>query len=215
MDDQRDDQSIWGKVVNGDVLAFRNLHSKYYYQLWLWASKCTHDEMLAEELVSDCFIKLWEHREQILIEKSLKSYLYLMLRNQMVSEHRKSKKQIVFNSENLQDMPDEATINKQDFYVELYRAIHKIPEQRRKILELAVFDSLTYKEIAIILDISVNTVKTQIGRAYQFLKEELDPKSFLLFFNTSQRDKTILRTIGFKTRGITPCSFHGKLISFF
>lgn len=188
-----DDQNIWAEIVQGDVLALRNLHDKYYYQLWLWASKYTHDETLAEELVSDCFIKLWERRNEILIEKSLRSYLYLMLRNQMVSEHRKSKKQIVFNSENLPDMPDEATINNQDFYADLYRAIRKIPDQRRKILELAVFDSLTYKEIAFRLGISVNTVKTQMGRAYQFLKEELDPKSFLLFslFHNRRRFKEV------------------------
>jgi RNA polymerase sigma-70 factor (ECF subfamily) len=104
-----------------------------------------------------------------------------MLRNQVVSHHRKSKNKLVFNSENLPDLPDEATINNQDYYADLYRAIQKIPEQRRKILEMAVFDSLTYKEIAVQLNISVNTVKTQMGRAYQFLKEVLDPKYFLLF----------------------------------
>jgi len=184
-----DDQSIWSKIVSGDVVALRNLHDKYYYQLWLWASKHTHNETLAEELVADCFIKLWERREHILIEKSLKSYLYLMVRNQMVSEHRKTKKMLVFTSENLPDLPDETTINNQDFYADLYRAIQKIPEQRRKILELAVFDSLTYNEIAARLNISVNTVKTQMGRAYQFLKEELDPKNFLLFSLLQKKGK--------------------------
>jgi len=189
-----DDQSIWSKIVSGDVVALRNLHDKYYYQLWLWASKHTHNETLAEELVADCFIKLWERREHILIEKSLKSYLYLMVRNQMVSQHRKSKKQIVFNSENLPDLPDEVTINNQDFYADLYCAIQKIPEQRRKILELAAFDSLTYNEIAARLNISVNTVKTQMGRAYQFLKEELDPKNFLLFSLLQKRSKALKLT---------------------
>jgi RNA polymerase sigma factor (sigma-70 family) len=111
-----DDQSIWSRIVSGDVAALRNLHDKYYYQLWLWASKHTHNETLAEELVADCFIKLWERRKHILIEKSLKSYLYLMLRNQMVSQQRKSKKQIVFNSENIPDLPEETTINNQEFY---------------------------------------------------------------------------------------------------
>jgi RNA polymerase sigma-70 factor (ECF subfamily) len=176
-----DDQLIWGKIVNGDVVALRILHDKYYYQLWLWASKYTHNETLSEELVSDCFIKLWDHRKQILIEKSLKSYLYLMLRNQIVSQLRKSKREIVIGSDNLPDVPDEVAINNQDFYADLYQAIRRIPDQRRKILELAVFESLTYKEIADRLNISVNTVKTQMGRAYRFLKEELDPKNFLLF----------------------------------
>ena len=104
----------------------------------------------------------------------------MMLRNQMVSQSRKSKHEIVTESNQFPDLPDDITINNYDFYAELYSAINKIPEQRRKILELAAFESLTYKEIAEQLNISVNTVKTQMGRAYQFLKEELDPHNFLI-----------------------------------
>jgi len=176
-----DDQSVWNKIVEGDVDALRILHDKYYHPMWLWASKYTRNDSLAEELVSDCFIKLWDGRRKIIIEKSLKSYLFLMLRNQIVSQARKSKHEFVFGAVSLPEVPDEVTVNHQDFYAELYAAIHKIPEQRRRILELAVFESLSYKEIASQLGISVNTVKTQMGRAYQFLKEELDPKNFLLF----------------------------------
>lgn len=185
-----DDRQIWERIVGGDVVALRILHDKYYYQLWLYANKYTQDGPLSEELVADCFIKLWDRRKDILIEKSLKSYLFLMLRNQIVSQLRKNKNQksLVINS--IPDVPDDAYIDNLDFYADLYLAIQKIPEQRRKILELAAFESLTYKEIANRLDISVNTVKTQMGRAYQFLKEELDPKSFLLF-SLLQKKKVI------------------------
>lgn len=176
-----DDTYIWSKIVNGDVEAFRILHEKYYPPMWLWATKYSRNELLAQEVVSDCFIKLWEKRQNVIIEKSLKSYLYLMLRNQIVSHARKARHKLSVGFENLHDIPDEVSIDKMEYYAELYRIIEKIPEQRRKILELAAFDSLTYKEIAIQLRISVNTVKTQMGRAYQFLKEELDPKDFLLF----------------------------------
>jgi RNA polymerase sigma-70 factor (ECF subfamily) len=176
-----DDQSVWNKIAEGDADALRILHNKYYHSMWLWTSKYIRNELLAEELVSDCFIKLWDNRRKIFIEKSLKSYLFLMLRNLIISESRKSKHKFVFDSVKLPDLPDETEINNQDFYVELYATIQKIPEQRRKILELAVFESHSYKEIAADLGISVNTVKTQMGRAYQFLKEELDPKNFLLF----------------------------------
>ena len=176
-----DDRQIWQRIVGGDVVELRILHDKYYYQLWLYANKYTQDGPLSEELVADCFIKLWDRRKYIYIEKSLKSYIYLMLRNQIMSQLRKDKHQILIGIHHIPDIPDDACINNHDFYADLYQAIHKIPEQRRKILELAAFELLTYKEIAVRLDISVNTVKTQMGRAYQFLKEELDPKSFLLF----------------------------------
>lgn len=176
-----DDQNIWDKIVDGDVAALKILHLKYYYPMRLWAGKYTRSNALAEELVSDCFIKLWERRKFIIIEKSLKSYLYLMLRNIIVSHARKTKDIAFVGLENMPDIIDESEMRNQEYYAELYLAIKKLPEQRRKILELAAFDSLTYKEIADRLEISVNTVKTQMGRAYQFLKEELDPNNFVLF----------------------------------
>lgn len=189
-----DDQNIWSKIVEGDVNALKVLHEKYYYQMWLWASKYSRNTTDTEELVSDCFIKLWERRQYIFIEKSLKSYLYLMLRNQIVSQARKSKHQLVIGLENLPDMPDEMTINHIDYYAGLYQAIQRLPEQRRRILELAAFESHTYKEIAEKLNISINTVKTQMGRAYQFLKEELDPSQFLLFHLLIKSPKSFLNS---------------------
>jgi RNA polymerase sigma factor, sigma-70 family len=176
-----DDQQIWSRVVSGNVDALQILHDRYYYQLWLWASKYTRDKKLSEELVSDCFIKLWERRQFIIIEKSIKSYLYLMLRNQIVSLSRKSKGILFVGLDALPDIPDEDEVARHEYYSTLYKAIQRMPEQRRRILELAAFESFTYKQIADQLNISVNTVKTQMGRAYQFLKEELDPNHFLLF----------------------------------
>ena len=175
------DLAIWEKMRAGNVESLRILHDRYFVQLCSWANQFISDKLLSEELVSDCFVKLWLQREHILIQKSVKGYLFFMLRNLIVDYSRKTHIRFIRGMDSLPDFPDEEMIDSQDFYAELYQAIQKLPEQRRKILELAAFNSLTYKEIAEQLHISVNTVKTQMGRAYQFLKEELDPKSFFLF----------------------------------
>ncbi len=174
------DQHIWNGIVQGDVNSLRRLHDKYYHQLWLWACRYVQDKTVNEELVSDCFIKLWDNRKQIIIERSIKSYLFLMVRNKLISYLRSSNAGVEVSRDTIPDIANEETINEQEYYADLYQAINKIPEQRRKILELAVFESLTYKEIAAQMEISVNTVKTQMGRAYKFLKEELDPKNIVL-----------------------------------
>ncbi|MDP4185687.1 MAG: sigma-70 family RNA polymerase sigma factor [Bacteroidota bacterium] len=175
-----DDTELWEEIKNNDTHALKILHDHYFYQMCLYGTKVIGDMSLVEEIVSDCFIKLWSGRGKLLIQGSLKAYLFLMLRNAMIDLSRKSKKIFVDNIDVLLEIPDEDCIKEQEFYAELYRAISKLPDQRKKILELAVFESLSYKEIADKLNISVNTVKTQISRAYRFLKEELDPKSFFL-----------------------------------
>jgi RNA polymerase sigma-70 factor (ECF subfamily) len=175
------DQQIWSKITANDVGALRVLHDKYYHLLWLCARKITLCDSIAEEIVSDCFLKLWEVRGVLTIEKSVKAYLLLMVRNQAVSHLRKARPEVSTENERLPELLEEYDFADEEFYSDLYKAIAKIPDQRRKILELAAFESLSYKEIAARLNISVNTVKTQMGRAYQFLKDELDPKNFVLF----------------------------------
>lgn len=181
------DLTIWEKIRNGDALAMKELHDKYYYQLYLYAQRISNHPSILDEAVSDCFIKLWTRRNELVIERSVKSYLFLMLRNGMIDMLRSKKHSLHFEDKAIPDLPGDDVLDELDRYASLYNAINKIPDQRRRILELAVFESFTYAQIAENLNISVNTVKTQMGRAYRFLKEELDPKSVQLFLMIRSR----------------------------
>jgi RNA polymerase sigma-70 factor (ECF subfamily) len=177
-----DDLTLWKNIQHGDTRALKVLHGRYYYQMYLYAKKSYHNHSGLEEAVSDCFIKLWSKRSEIVIERSVKSYLFVILRNSLLDLIRKKNGIITLDVVSLPEIPDTETQNEFDQYARLYIALEKLPEQRRRILELAVFESYSYIQIAEKLDISVNTVKTQMGRAYRFLKEELDPRSINLFF---------------------------------
>ena len=183
------DKLIWENIAKGDKNALKQLHEKYFYQMGLYAHKMLHDDQIAEELVSDCFIKIWENRKKIEIESSVKHYLFLMLRNGIVDHFRKKRIVSTEPIENINDPASEEYFDEQKQYAKLYQFLQKLPEQRRKILEMAVFDSLTYAEIAQKLDITKNTVKTQIGRAYRFLKENLESTDFYLFCILHPADK--------------------------
>ena len=181
---------IWEEIKKGDKDAFKKLHERFFHQMYLYArNSVTHAE--AEELVDDCFIKLWEYRRKIDIHTSLKQYLYLMLHNAII-DHMRKKKIITEPLANDFPMPgNEKYFDDQKRYATLYKALKKLPEQCRKILEMAIYDSKTYNEIAEELNISKNTVKTQMGRAYKFLKEKLDPKEFNLFILVSNKSSKL------------------------
>src|SRR5690554_3679532 len=150
----------------------------YFHQMYLYAAKLLpNNNGLAEELVSDCFIKLWKNRKNIQITHSVKHYLFTMLRNSVIDNIRKKKLITEPLSENLQAPSNEKFFDDQKQYAILYLALKKLPEQCRRILEMAAFDSLSYQEIADKLHISTNTVKTQISRAYKSLKVILHVKS--------------------------------------
>lgn len=181
-----EDKRLWKNIKSGDKKALTDLHEKYFHQMCLYAHKTTDNSGIVEELVSDCFIKIWENRKKISIKNSVKNYIFLILRNSIIDYFRK--KQVHQETlENLPEIADENYFDEQKQYAFLYQALEKLPQQRRKILELAVFESQSYKQIAEKLNISKNTVKTQIARAYRFLKETLDPKDFYLFYIFSQK----------------------------
>ncbi len=181
-----EDKQLWENIKTGDKQALNELHYKYFHQMSLYAHKSTNNSGIVEELVSDCFIKIWENRKKINIKISVKNYIFLILRNSIVDYHRK--KQVLQETlENVPEIADENYFDEQKQYALLYQALEKLPRQRRKILELAIFESLSYKQIAEKLNITRNTVKTQIARAYRLLKESLDPKDFYLFYFFSQK----------------------------
>jgi len=171
---------LWENIKNGDVKALNQLHTLYFYQMCLFARKIINDNQLAENIVSDCFIKLWVNRKKIIITKSFKSYLYRILRNQ-ITDHYRRRQDILETLEELPDIPDEEVFDDQKRYAKLYEALCNLPKQRKKVLELAVYDSMTYQQIADKLHISKNTVKTHMARAYRYLKEMLDPHDFYIF----------------------------------
>lgn len=175
-----EDLQQWENIKKGDKKALKKLHDKYFNQMCLYALKSSCETGVVEELVSDCFIKIWENRRKINISSSVKHYIFFMLRNSIIDYFRKTKF-LTDPIDEIQEPADETYYDEQKQYADLYSVIGMLPEQRRKILELAVFESMTYQQIAEKLDISKNTVKTQMGRAFRFLKEKLDPKDFYLF----------------------------------
>ena len=105
-----------------------------------------------------------------------------MLHNSIVDHFRKRKIITEPITDDFRAPGNEKEFDDRKQYARLYLALKKLPDQCRKVLELAIYESLSYQEIADKLHISKNTVKTQVGRAYKYLREMLDPKDFNFFF---------------------------------
>ncbi len=176
----------WDNIKSGDKQAFRLLFDDYYSPLCQYANSLINNLELSQDIVSDCFIRIWERKESIQIKSSLKYYLLVSVRNAIYTylQSPESRKvdinTVVERLENI--AVDEYNLEKEETIRRVYRLIEELPNQQKKILELAVFRGKTYKEIAEILEISVNTVNTQMCRAYRFLRERLNRNELLLWF---------------------------------
>ncbi|MBD0831616.1 RNA polymerase sigma-70 factor [Aestuariibaculum sediminum] len=160
---------------------FREFHSL----LCLVSFSITKDSDIAKDIVQDFFISYWQKKESLLIKSSFEYYARKAVKNlslQFVQKNEKTKKRIdEIAPRELYVLPEQ---NEKDDTLEkqLNELIKQLPESRRNVFISAIVHGKSYASIAEENNISVNTVKTQIKRAYAFLREELPKeKAFILF----------------------------------
>ena len=172
------------ELQEGNQKVFDKLFDQFYHPMCAFIYPLIGEKHIVEDIVSDCFVKLWEQRKDIHIHTSVTNYLLTLVKNAAISFLRKKKQpQIDFEQVSNTLAEDDAEIIKEsEIYNKLYLALDKLPEQRRKILKMAAFEGKSYAQIGLELNISTNTVKTQMARASRFLKTELAiPYKSILF----------------------------------
>ncbi len=177
------EKEVLRKVKDGDGRAFEFIFKSYYPALCTYAFDLLKFDDEAEEIVQEVLIKFWELREQIEISTSIKAYLYRSVHNQCINFIRHSKviksQSDKFSEEIIQSF--ELTLNTDtDFSLDYYfydgieqdiqNTIHDLPDQCRRVFQLSRLDKLPHEQIADLLGVSVNTVKTQISRALEKLR---------------------------------------------
>lgn len=123
------------------------------------------------------FVKLWINKNKIKIKHSVKSYLYIAVKNQSINYiNKKSRLSSLDDKLGITEVkgvsPEEDSI-KNEMYKAVHEAIDNLPDQCRKIYLMKKYDDLSYNEIGEILGISINTVKTQMKRAMKSLLKNL------------------------------------------
>ena len=164
-------------IEHDDYYAFESLFKRMYNPLCQFCIKFVKSPEVAEELVSDVFYSIWKNRNRLIIS-SPKAYLFASVRNKAFDHLRKVKKQIHCDLENATNLPAD-TANSQEILVlreltaSMEKSIARLPKQCRLIYELSRDQGLKYKEIATILQVSVKTVETQMGRALKHLRNSM------------------------------------------
>jgi len=185
--DLTEEKEMYLKLKEGDEGAFNALFRKYYSAMCLFANQFLHDRELAEEIVQEMFVKIWEKRTILNIETSVKQYLFRSVRNHCLNQiqHEKIKKQ--YANKVLESAHRE--INTEQYYLEvdlirrIEKSIESLPPKRKEIFKLSREQGLKYKEIADDLGISIKTVEAQMGLALKYLRDDL--RDFSNYLNGS------------------------------
>ena len=161
------------RICQGDEKAFKMLFDYYYKHLVIFAIRYLDDRDLAESVVQNVFVKLWEKRQSLQIE-SVQAYLLTSVRNQCKNELKHRKVVRAYESSYIPaEWVSESVFPDQQVMARIYAVIEQMPEQRRKIFKMNRLDGMRYKEIAEKLEISPKTVEIQIGKALKYLRDNL------------------------------------------
>ncbi|MDR3060888.1 MAG: RNA polymerase sigma-70 factor [Dysgonamonadaceae bacterium] len=166
-----------------DMQEFQDFFERYYTPLCVFAIQYIGNEAIANDIVQDCFVKLWKQRNQILYVHQAKSFIYTSVKNRSLNELSHS--QVVQNyAAKVQEKATESYFSDKVIEEETYRiltdAIDKLPKRMREIMLLAL-DGKSNPEIAKTLSVSVENVHTLKKKAYVKLRTSLKDYYYILF----------------------------------
>ncbi len=160
------------RVFNNEEAALAEMYEIFYVKLVHFAKAMLHNNEVAEEVVEDVFVKLWVNRTNITTIDNLTVYLYVAVKNNCLNFISKKAKALITSPFDFLDIEiSDASPGPLDIMItaemmeQMQKAVEALPPRCKMIFKLVREDGLKYKEVAQILNISVNTIDVQMAIA--------------------------------------------------
>jgi len=160
-----------------DIKAYNQLYASLSGGLYHFCRSLVKSNEIAEEIVSDVFLKVWQIRARLMEIENLKVYLYTVAKNLSLKYLGKKYRSTLVS---LDSIDIETTIGgplemciSADLVNQIRRVIQELPPQCKLVFQLVKEGGLKYKEVAAILDISPLTVRNQLAIAIRKIGETL------------------------------------------
>ena len=164
-----------------DQRAFQQFYEGLFVKLYQFSVSYVRSKEIAEELVNDVFLSIWEKRNVLHTINNINVYLYVSVKNASLNFLRKKNLPLPLDVDDLHldhfkmNINPETILINRDIQGQIQKAIDQLPPRCKMIFKLVKEDGLTYKEVASILDVSVKTVDSQLCIALKKLADILQP----------------------------------------
>ncbi len=162
----------------GSEPAFRELFNRYGGKVFRYVMRFVPTEPVAEELMQDVFMKVWNYRGNLDAAQSFNNFLFRITKNHILNYLRDTQRDVALNKEyrlslsSFHNAVEESLIHEE--YIELAnKAIALLPDKRRSIFIMSRLEGKSYEQIAQALDISKDTVRLQMIKSIKSIREYL------------------------------------------
>jgi RNA polymerase sigma factor (sigma-70 family) len=172
------DLELWENLRQGNQKAFSALFVRFYDDLYAYSLKLTKEEELSKDIIQELFFNLWLSHHKLKQIEILKPYLLKCTKNLIIDYKRKLSTQQKYNQKFIED---DIVFSQEDFRInleeksvqteKLLSLLNTLPERVRETLYLHFFNGLSYIEIAVVMDINVQTARNFAHRGIRQLKD--------------------------------------------
>ena len=178
------DEELMQEIKADNMFAFDILYKKYCKRLYKFGNSILKSQVDTENLIQDVFLNLWENRQKVEKDSSIKSYVFTITYNSAISIIRKKARESEFVEylKSLQDInvePVNVELEYNELTNKLDEIIKELPQRQKEVYLLHRVEGLKYNEIAERLNISVNTIENHMSRALKTIREKLGNYSLI------------------------------------
>lgn len=167
------DNAIAAQIQKNDIKAFKQFFEGFYPSVCIFARKYLKDAVLAEDLAQEAFIEFWKRRENFADPKAIKGFIYTVTKNKCLNDIKlRNNRENLLQIANTSDEYFYDLILEEETYSIVHQAVNRLAPQSRKIVWLSM-EGNKNQEIAELLNVSLNTVKTLKKNAYKELRNQL------------------------------------------
>ena len=171
---------MWTKLKDGDVHAMGDLYDIYVDELFAYGMQFSKDKSHVMDAIHDLFLDLYKYRKTLALTDNVSFYLFRSLKNNILRVEKRNRSFVSFpnsQEENNGESSIEDRICAEEFKnqreYKLAKAITKLSKKQRKALFLRFTEERSYEDVAVIMNVSVQTSRTIIYRAIKTLRKQL------------------------------------------
>ncbi len=177
----------WIRALEGDGLAFKEIHRELFRGLYHYALKLLQDGELASDAVQELFVRLWLKRDSIGPMRKVKPYFFTALRRQILNQLRNTQARALKISgipgPDIDFSPEEIVVRNEEYETlqsRIATLLNELPKRQKEVIYLHYFEEMDYAQIAEVMGIHYQSVLNLTQKALQKLRQA-DLLSILLF----------------------------------